>query len=510
MDLSSWLGKAISSLSPEHSESRSRSRHTKQGKHPRWRTPSPMNASMVPPPIVASAYLKPSSVQSPSRDYTPDDNTVTLFHRKQKQLEADLQLLLNAQSERLLSGLGGKSVEDDTTSIGSSTPTGLGSTLGMSNARKHSEISLRQARKELYITMRKLALLKTQEYDDLTPEVDECDIVVTKLEKWERKKELLQERTQQIERGDEHRKVKELRERADDMQNDINDMEAKLAKMKSQQKKLRREASECENEVDAKLSSYTATLEILEKDIKLYLSELQRERSDSASTGHRLEPDDTPLELARRSYNNERSRLRKRQALIEKENDALNEGAAVWKDVVRDVSEFERKLREDMAHLNPSNPSSITPEDAAEDMKSLLAQLGSTTTQLETKYNLAQTRNWNLLVAAIGAELDAFVKGREILEAAFDLMTEKTEEPSSPAASNEAAGDMVGQSMYDDFRTPRSSVIKHVDDEQAIRDLDEAFEVHKNENGTVESSDTESDGPDQDLLVSQHHDTDTD
>lgn len=514
---SSWLGKAVSrysrSLSPDDARSHS--------KTPRWRTPSPMNASMIPPPIVSSAYAAPSpSLEAPAEE-SAVDSELLFFKQKQRRLEADLQVLLDAQAEGLLSGLGSKTLEDDVLSTGSSTPTAPSSKLrstrdGIPSMQRQTKMGLREARRGLHTNMRRLALLKAQEFDHLSPEVEDCEAVVTQLDVWEQKRGRLEERTRQIHEGHEHARAKELRVKADDMQNEINDLEARLAHMKTQQRRLRREATEVENEVKAKLTSYTASLSMLDQQTKDFITDLQMHKGAHTST--RPDPASVTIEATRQAFRHERTQLKRRQASIEKEKEALEEGAIMWKDVVRDVSEFERQLREDMARLGTNktngklreegtgmvddNDTSGTPTS---DIEGLLAKLDQTTTQLEAKYKYAQTRDWKLLVAAIGAELEAFLKGKDILEAALEASAVDVRLPAERGAS-----ELSTQSVYDDFRTPRSSIIHHVDDGEAINDLDQAFEARKSSNTASTTSDTdESDGPDPELLISHQQDTDT-
>lgn len=472
---------------------------------------------MIPPPVVASVYAKPGPAQSSLASPRQPDDQLSFFRRKQKQLESDVQILLDAQADALLSGLNSSPGEDDTVSTGSNTPTAF--TSNSPSIQRHSKIGLRQARKGLYTAMRRLALLKAEELDDITLEVEESTAITSQLEEWERKKERLEERRLQIHQSNQYRKVQELRQQADDMQPEINQLEAKLTQMKIQQKKLRKEASDSENEIQARLSSYTSTLAMLDKKSSDLIMDYKQQQIDSRQAG--LEAD--TLEAVRRSLSQEHHQLQDRQRLVQKEQEALEEGAAVWKQVWKDVSDFECKLRDDMARLTPNKTKSPSraaqvvdnkTDDSATGIGELLAQLEQTTTQLKDKYKLAQTRDWNLLVAAIGAELEAFLKGKEILTAALGESTEKNDDRSPPATSDlsdQTALDANNQSIYDDFRTPRSSVIRHVDDEQALRDLDQAFDGGKGSGDTVASSDTdpESDGPDHDLLVSRHHDTDT-
>jgi len=501
---STWLAKTVSrySGSPGNahtsSRSRSRSRSPSRSKLPRWKTPSPMVASMIPPPIVASFYMKPQSSDPSVNHANPQmDDELSFFHTKQKQLEVDLQILLDAQAEALLSGLEvNPASTDDSLSNGSSTPTASSSNIHntrghSSTMQRNSKIGLREARKALYTTMRRLVLLKDQELDFLAPELEQCDAFVSKLDEYQNKRLRLEQRTRQIHSGDEHNRAHQLRQKADDLQTPINELEVRLAQLKAQQKRLRKEAQGCENDLEANLASYTASLGILDQKTTLLLDRLQKEKTISDSS--------TPLtaDQARRTLDTEKKQLMARRRNIDNEREALDQGAVVWEDVVKEVSNFERTLREDMA------------QHSTGDIRAVLSQLDQTIAQVRSKHNLAQAKDWKLLVAAIGAELEAFLKGKDVLKAALAASSDAVNDPLPSAEADQTNTENGSQSIFDDFRTPRGSYIRHDDDDggEAIHDLDRAFEP---KHGTAPSSDTdtEDDGPDPELLIS-HHDTDT-
>lgn len=470
-----------------------------------------MHPTVIPPPIVSSTYaLSSPATPSPTAPVQPilDNDDLSFFRRKEAQLEADLQLLIDAQAEALLSALSPPPVDQDANlSTRSTTPTARtsnprsSSTSSTPATKNLPKLGLRQVRKALYTTMRRLALLKAQEHDYLAPHHDECDAIVAELDAIDHKRTRLNEKTRHIQHADQHTKASELRQQADDLQDDINDLETRLSYMKTRQTKLRAEAQECENDAQAKLSSYTASLAILEKRESEFVRSLHLQ--------DRLDP-----HLLRPSMAAKRDRLRAKQRDVDREREALEQGAAVWKDVVSHVSDFERHLSDDMTRFSSSNDQQSSQDnhepDADGRIKDLLSQLDQTTTQLESRYKLAQSRNWTLLVAVVGAELEAFLKGKDILDSAL-AAAEKDRDHGPDSAATPSGEDVLAQSMFDDFRTPISSVIKYKDEGEAIRDLDQAFAAEQDHTGTlVSDTDTEDDGPDPELLISHQQDTDTD
>ncbi|KAI6895877.1 hypothetical protein KC355_g20384, partial [Hortaea werneckii] len=89
---------------------------------PRWRTPSPMSSSMIPPPIVQSTIntTSPKATQKSVILEKPSP-----LQDRQTELEADLQFLLDAQAEGLAAGLEGGATGEENASTGSTTPTAL-------------------------------------------------------------------------------------------------------------------------------------------------------------------------------------------------------------------------------------------------------------------------------------------------------------------------------------------------------------------------------------------------
>lgn len=461
-----------------------------------------MSASAVPQPIVNSIYV-PTTTSSPSGHSVQTDDTLLLFRRKQRELEAHLQVLLDAQADALLSGLDASptsTTEDDGLSTGSTTPTVSALNPKPQTSSKSEKIDLRHARIGLYATIRRLAQLKAQESQYLAPSLNHFASVVDQLDAWQKKRSALQSRASQIRSGDDQNRAQELHKQADNMQTEINELQAKLVRMKGDQHKLRAEAQEIENTVDARLASYTSALAMVEDSIQNFLHD--------ASASHRTAIVNVAdmdrfwrspskgrnLKSAKDVFGRERDSLVEKRRISDTEREALEEGAVVWKEAVKQVSNFERTLSKAMSRMGQDPQSQL---DSPAETKELLTLLEQTTTELESKHKLAEERSWKLLVAAIGAELEAFLEGKQILEAALASVDgETTLEEGKSTASN--SGQLEGA------QTPRGS--KH-DNGEAIRDLDKAFAA-KRPTQSISDTDTEDDGPDPELLIS-HQDTDT-
>ncbi|KAA6407512.1 MAG: hypothetical protein FRX48_08755 [Lasallia pustulata] len=72
-------------------------------------------------------------------------------------------------------------------------------------------------------------------------------------------------------------------------------------------------------------------------------------------------------------------------------------------------------------------------------MRAVLELMDRAIGALEERVRLARTRGWKLLVCAVGAELEAFRQGREVLRAALDAAG--GEEDLLPGIGGESAGE---------------------------------------------------------------------
>ncbi|GAB7338368.1 hypothetical protein MBLNU457_4668t1 [Dothideomycetes sp. NU457] len=470
-------------------------------RRPRWQTPSPIRARMIPPPIVNSIYA-PSSETKGRTSQSPELTRQSWHQRRQKQIEADLQLLLDAQSEGLIAGLEGESVAEGGALLENSTLTVRSHCLSSPSPSSNGppkKMDLLRARRGLYVKIRQLAMLKAEERTGLDEEVEQCTATVNQLRSWDERRVVLQDRRTKLQEGQHQQKAREIREEANHMQQEIDDIEARLAKMKRLQSQLRKNADMVENSLQAKMSTCERDLADLEREIKDFEpesgpSQLNSINDTSGSDRTGIHPvQKKKLEQALDIWSAKRDAVLESQAQMQTETEALEEGAVVWKDVVKEVTQFERGLREDMADLNSHDSGR---ENAQSHMRNILAKMDQAIMSFESKYKLAETRNWKLLIAAIGAELHAFQKGKQVLEAALDMSNPELFQDGNGEAEPEASSVMTARAAEEH------------DQGDEIHGLDDAFEANRSPRH-VSDTDTEDDGPDPNLLLS-HQDTDTD
>ncbi|RMY72573.1 hypothetical protein D0863_04413 [Hortaea werneckii] len=479
---------------------------------PRWRTPSPMSSSMIPPPIVQSTIntTSPKATQKSVIFEKPSP-----LQERQTELEADLQFLLDAQAEGLAAGLEGGAPGDEHASTGSTTPTALSvrnSAAKRGNRPIRKQPGLRSARRGIYNSILALSAIKEDEMRDVDLDVQEKEEALHRMDEWEQKRLGLQSATRKTDDSEETIRSQRLRKEADVLQQDINQVEMQLADMKGRHSKLMRQVQQAENSVQAKLASYTTSMNLLEQDIQKFLSlkpsRVQNEIKprDMGQSMWELPAERRTLEMARGQYTDERDAVLYQRQGIEREKSVLDEGAAVWKDAMLQVTDFEKRLRSEMASL-PISTSMSAWEDPpqadeermkAERTKDLLKHLETKIELLDAHFKRAEEEHWSLLIAAIGAELDALRQGRQILQNILN-MPEGQESDQDDAS---ATGDLL-QPRRDTNGASRGRE-NDGEDGQEIAELDKSFETARPITQRIAEVERESDeDPDPELLFSK-------
>lgn len=450
---------------------------------------------MTPKPVFdasASFMAASTTLQSP----------FLAMERQERQLQRDLQALLDAQSEGLLAGLSGTAT-GDASSHGTRTPSTsapgerAGRIVPVRQPVK-KKLGLHGARRRILGTIQELAILKSEESRVLETEVTVRDEVLQQVEGFGKKKAGLEQEVAGIEGRDESQQLSELQAEAKRVEIDIHELESKLYQMRAMHRRLTAQISGLDNSVQAKLSSYTASLTIVDAQVRKFLDRppVQDTGFSSAKSSFlSLPPKRRTLEMARDHWLSERELLEKKRGEVEVEKGALDDGAVVWKDIVTGISRFERHIQDEVRRLGTPEKSSQRANDTHsspdEGMRKLLEQMDPVIAHVESKLKLAKTRDWKLLVCCIGAELEALKEGRLLLQGTLDSVTldRGTEGP-------------VDDSIEDEGVETNGKSRKRV--------LSEDFglqEQPQQSPALVEGLDDEDDEPDPELLIS-HRDTD--
>ncbi|KAK4032916.1 pyruvate kinase [Parachaetomium inaequale] len=143
----------------------------------------------------------------------------------------------------------------------------------------------------------------------------------------------------------------------------------------------------------------------------------------------RLRPERRTAEMAREWWEGEVGILERRKVEVDKERAALEEGVEVWKGAVKLVSEFEADLRKEMKGGGDAETSNgkgkgkmgelASPPAFEQAMYAQLDKMRVVMAGLEERLHVVEENGWNLLICAIGAELEAFRQAESMLREAL-------------------------------------------------------------------------------------------
>ncbi|KAF7597255.1 hypothetical protein BBP40_008097 [Aspergillus hancockii] len=417
--------------------------------------------------------------------------------RQAKHIQHNLQVLIDAQGEGLLAGLQGPRLSE--TPTGSCTPStepsgSRGLPVVPIRQPVAEKIGLRAAREGIFKSIFDLLKLREEEREILAARMTERADALRELDGFTTKKSGLEEAISTIHNSGESQRTKELREEGHKLEADIHELETRLSQMRARQRQVLEELAHVENSVDSKLSSYKASLSLLESDIQKFLRNPPVPPQSSLSndaTFYSLNPKRRTLDMAHEHWAAEQSELRKRQEEVDFEIAALEAGGGVWKQVFLEVYRFEKRLKVAM-HRSLQNESQMLGSDGTTENKSeldqihgILEDLRCTTEHVEHYLGLAEDKDWKLLVCCIAAELEALREAREMLLDAFDMSDEDPEQP-----SEQRTPDKAGQHSENDLQIDPLGV----DDPEPPADLLRDAEDHPED--TVPRSEDEDDEPD--------------
>ncbi|RFU24327.1 hypothetical protein B7463_g12015, partial [Scytalidium lignicola] len=437
------------------------------------------------------------------------------LERRGKALEKELQVLLDAQSAGLVQGLGGDPVRDrdGMSDAGSSTPTSrsrsrrhvdgaVGSSMGDDDHAgngsgvtpvrqpKKKALGLRGARRGLLRDMRELVEVKNEESSVLRREIERRDDVLERLKGWEEriegfKKEL--SGTGKASKGEvsERSEIEDLEREERAVDAEIRDLEDRLSQMKARKNWLVERISARVNRRDARLSSYQFALKETESEVKEFLT--RPPLTPSVVMGEEegfmaLPTSRRTLEMAREWWEKEVTVLEQRREGVEKERQALEEGAKVWDQSIRIVMEFEDELGKQM---QMSMVGRVAQEPSPKMLRQQVENMGNVIEQLQSNVRLAEDKGWNLLICALGAELEAFKEGEGILRGALESI------------ENNAQGNGGGGGAEE-------SDTNSTDDDHGSPPFKREVQIQRDE--STMSQESEDDGPNlAELLVDHDH-----
>ncbi|KAK7423973.1 Autophagy protein 28 [Neonectria magnoliae] len=308
-------------------------------------------------------------------------------------------------------------------------------------------LGLQSARAGLRRSMAALSDLKAEEYVHLDTALAQRKDVLAYLDKMSGRRDNIYAELHALEEDDQELLGQELRElgaERETLDQEIRLMEEKLVGMRNRRRWVRDKMEDVKNQRESGLSGYRAAGRDIDAEVRELLrrppiTPLDPEAiKQSAVVGSeiiespggldflRLRPERRTAEMARSWWEAEITILERRKAQILEDREALAEGARIWSEVTKCVVDFELILREliKSGQHDKVDDVATSHQEAINDQ---LAQMDSVVEELEQRLQLAEDKHWNLLICAIGAELEAFVEAQGLLRATLGAHEEQSQ-----------------------------------------------------------------------------------
>jgi hypothetical protein len=282
--------------------------------------------------------------------------------------------------------------------------------------------------------MSELASIKAEEVSILDEEIEKRDEVLQLVSTWEKRiegaRETLSSYNDTAGGGEEATELAELQTESSALDHEIREMEDRLLQMRARKRWLGEQIKESVNRREARLSSYRGALREAEGQVKEFLKRPPVPVSvvmGDEEGFYALPPSRRTLGMAREWWVKESDTLRSKKEDTEKEKLALEEGAAMWAEVSGVVNAFENELRSQMKSSGTQD---------MELFKAQVGKMGPVVDMLKGILGTAEERGWNLLICAVGAELEAFREGQRLLGGVLESQEQKDDEEPGGVATN--------------------------------------------------------------------------
>ncbi|OIW28143.1 hypothetical protein CONLIGDRAFT_619866 [Coniochaeta ligniaria NRRL 30616] len=407
------------------------------------------------------------------QSYEPDTVWRNLQQRE-RALQKELQHLLDVQSAGLSASLdptmrttpgasnplpGSRS---DVSDAGTATPTGGGASLSSTSSRQIPEyeqivVPVRQpqrrpmglvtARTALARNMSVLADLKSEEEAVLTAAIAARKKALAQLKRLAGRRAGIVSELKALESDGQEplgQELMELGRERSAVSREIVELEERLLGLRSRQRWLDARIEDVNNRREAGLSGYRNALKEVDANVSTLLKRPpvkpldleavrppKRDEEGNEIAGAmgqspggveflRLRPERRTINMARDWWEGEIRILEDRKGDVDKDRTALEGGVRVWQEAIKLVSDFEARLGNVMKGTfhdeGKGKNKEPTPEEA---MHAQLDRMAEVITGLERLLLKAEDRSWNLLICAIGAELEAFKQAEQLLRDAL-------------------------------------------------------------------------------------------
>lgn len=439
------------------------------------------------PPNVASSLLNISSVffdtrrntQQPQYKPAPDSIWQSL-RRRERAIEEDLQRGLDMQATALAGELGSASPRphggeaDGLSDAGSSTPTATfystasskskmmkslhlparstpdGNVIPVRQPRKSRRPGIRTARHSLLQSMVALADFKAEEDARISSAVSQRKMALARLRKLAASQQTITSELQALDEDEEEplgKELKDLQSQRASLTDEIKQLEERLVGLRNKRRWVDSRMDDVRNRREAGLSGYKGALKEVEADIDDFvrrpsIKPLDRElwashrleeyeqggEAESSPGGEeflRLIPERRTLDMARSWWEAEILILENRRRQVDRDREALEAGERLWGEIIDLVTNYEATIM-DLVKGGSSTRKGKEKVPKPEDITGqLLEQMGNVTGALEEKLKVSEENQWNLLICAVGAELDAFNEAERVLRRGLPRANER-------------------------------------------------------------------------------------
>lgn len=399
------------------------------------------------------------------------------LRRREKAIEDNLQQVLDIQAAALAGEFGRASTAgedlDGYSDAGSSTPTATFYSTASSKSKMARSLNLptrstpsgnvipvrqptksrrppgvRTARHSLLRSMATLADFKAEEDACISSAISQRKMALARLRKLAASQQTIRSELQALDEDEEEplgKELKDLQSERTSLSEEIKQLEERLVGLRNKRRWVDRRIEDVGNRREAGLSGYKGALKEVEADIDAFvrrpsIKPLDRglwasskegpEPSDGAGTSPggeeflRLIPERRTLDMARAWWETEILVLENRRNAVDRDREALESGERLWGEVIDLVTDYETGIADLMKGGGSTRKGKEKVPSAADFTGQLLEKMMTVISALEEKLKVSEENEWNLLVCAIGAELDAFEEAERVLRRGLSPATD--------------------------------------------------------------------------------------
>ena len=379
-------------------------------------------------------------------------DTLQAIERQTRHLQKEIQTLLDAQSVGLLAGLG-REVELDngmeraarpahsSDMIAEETTTSSSKTARKQPSKRRPSLST--SRNRIGSCLTRLGELKQEEsaalevqYQSLSSFLLNAVTLVQKKVKIEQSIEAIDAQTE----GSEERLVDEEKS----LTVEIASLETQLEEANTRLKHVRQQNRDHSNRRNARLSSWQGALEGVDQKIKREVLDgrglenvISGMRRMTGNKGKDVDIWNVPrerrtAELMGEDVARRMNTMAENRETAEYESKACQEGAGMWKSAIMRIDDVERNLAEEIESLTPNDLLDHGEVKNSDGMVRIVDGMTKAIEFLEHELDTAERRGWNVLVCAMGAEVEALKQGKDLLQETLRM----TQAESTPGTSS--------------------------------------------------------------------------